>query len=194
MKKSSTKFYLTFCLLLFCANISHAQTKPDPGKVKADSMFSCDSNPEICASKNKIEIMLNTITLPNGANELIILYFNNSKWNAEKYRYEKSPIGNTVESTVIQPNTDNEKIAQSVFRLIFDTLKKNNIFLLSDQKDLKMERTITDGVSYIITFKVDNNYRSYHFDNPKMYLKEYPKIKELKQYETIVKYLNSIWN
>jgi hypothetical protein len=83
----------------------------------------------------------------------------------------------------------------SAFSSIFDSLKENEIFLLPNQNELKYDSDklkIYDGGGYKLTFKVNNSFRSYAYNNIKQYAETYPTIKEFKEFENIVEYMNRL--
>jgi len=69
-------------------------------------------------------------------------------------------------------------------------LKKNNIFSLPDQKDIKNKpKGPTCGTIHSLTFKVDNSFRTYQFSNAEYYIKK-TKHKDFRNYYNILNLLS----
>lgn len=184
------KIFSTIVLIL-SINFCYSQNTLQFGKVKNDRFFNCkhylDNNFEknsICNSKNELEIRLYSIGFPRGNHNLIILSFS-KKWRAVRYEMDVSLSNEPVTKTILDDDSlNNCKLEHSN---IFDSLKANNIFLLPNQYDLKIERSVLDGVGYFLEFKAKNKFNSYRFSNPESYAKSHPEIKEFRQYANIAK-------
>jgi hypothetical protein len=190
---------MIFLLLLFASVRSFSQDQLDFGKVRADENFTCSDRPfidssyridKICDSKNVFEVRLGIMYAPLPGFELIVLAYDGSNWTAIKYedRFNDSayntPRGSgRVKVTQLKPKKD--------FRRVFKALKRNNIFTLPDQNEIKVKRFVFDGVGYSLTFKAGNKFRTYTFDNTEEYRKRYKHIKEFRNYDCIV---NTFWN
>ncbi len=196
---------LALLIIILFSFISQAQSLHVTGEIKVDSTFSCidpiqpDSLEfginEICHSGNYIEIRLKTSIL--ATSELIILSFNNNEWIAEKYYPEYKTKGRKVISTSMMKMVKND--SAGLLMSIFDSLKSKHLFLLPDQRTVT-KRTInesviivSDGVLYTITYKVGNLYRRYHYGNPEIFAKHYPKEPEYKQVTAIIQLLDNIF-
>jgi hypothetical protein len=196
------RFVLT--LLIVCIGFcSNSQTKLDYGDIIFDSSFVCNDRGSydygdsgICRSNNEFEVRLESISLPHGGKELIVVGYNKGKWYANKYRYLSASIGNKRETVDITPVPEDydRRIFNYVFNLTFDTLKNNRIFLLPDQDKLKLDGKIFDGVRYTLTYKVNNRYRQYSFHNIESFLEDNPKSTELKNYIKITRSLYLLFN
>jgi hypothetical protein len=194
------KFVLTLIIVLFSIFLKE-QYKIEYGRVKFDSSFNCSENLKadslyygirnICESDCEVEIRLQSFNRPHGGSQLVILSFNNGRWNASKYKYNRGNTGIKREVTTLEP--EYERVYNFVFELTFDTLRLNNIFLLPDQKDLKLKGEILDGATYVLAYKVGNKFRSYGFNNIESFAELNPASKELKNYITIVKYLMKLF-
>ena len=177
-----------------------AQDSLDFGKVKPDTAFDCKKYmtleadfgiTSICNSKNQFELRLTSYSRPHGSSNLIILTYNNQKWDVKKYEIKSSWLGNKLTSSYYQNNYD--RVQNYIFKLVFDTLKNKSAFTLPNQEDLNLNKNVFDGGAYRLTFKVNNNFRSYWFENPETYSEDYPEVIELKKYSAIVKILYSLF-
>jgi hypothetical protein len=185
------RFFSSLFVFILSINCSYCQNSLNYGLVKNDSLFDCnkymDYNFEktsICDSKNELEIRLYTVGFPRGNHNLIILSYD-KKWRSIRYEAHMSLANEPIRNTIIEDeNLSNYKIDSDH---IFDSLKANNIFLLANQYELKIKRTICDGVGYLLEFKVKNKFNSYRFSNPESYSNSHPEIKELKQYANIAR-------
>lgn len=191
---------LIIILISFFITNCFAQDSLDFGKVKRDTAFDCIKSKtieadfgisSICNSKNQFELRLTMYLFPKGGSELIILTYDNQKWDVKKYEHRYGALGSKLASTYYQGSYD--RVHNYIFKLVFDTLKKNGAFTLPNQKELNLKGNVFDGALYKLTFKANNNFRSYWFENPETYLEENPEIKELKKYSAIVKILNSLF-
>jgi len=197
-------------LILLISNQIIAQKKLDTGIVKPDSNFSCKDytfiDPiyglhsfidsiykisNICDSKNQIEIRITTSYAPTQMFDIVILSYNNNNWEGRKYEFNVDTL--YYDSTL---NADAGKIKVSRLKTIigfdniFNTLKKNNIFSLPNKNEIKNKpHGPTDGLIYSLTFKVDHNFRTYKFDNPRYYI-EHSKNKIFRNYYNIIELLS----
>jgi hypothetical protein len=142
----------------------------------------------ILKSKNKIEIRFiehPSFQYPN----YIVLTFND-KWEVKYF--------SVTSNETIEENKINNEVNLDTF---FSKLVANNIFSLPDQKKLNVGKeffnintnevwgkgvSVNDGSSYVIEFKVGNNYRSYSFSNPDAYADLYTSSHELREFTNIV--------
>jgi hypothetical protein len=193
------RLLIIIILSLFITNC-FAQDSLDFGKIKHDTAFDCAKSKtlesafginSICNSKNQFELRLTMYNRPGGGSGLIILTYNNKKWDVKKYQNTRGALGYKLTSTYYESNYD--RVHEYIFKLVFDTLKNNNAFTLPNQEDLNLKGNIFDGAAYKLTFKANNNFRSYWFENPETYLEDNPEVIELKKYSAIVKILNSLF-
>lgn len=152
-------------------------------KVSGNDISCCQeiSNGKICQSKYPLEIWLTRAALLVGRYETITLSFDGGKWKA-KY-YDVDWIRNTVDTFNLRPVYN--------YDTIFSALKKNRIFLLPDQKELILKGVVDDGYDYTVTFKADNKFRTYEFNNPDIYRRYNNNISELENYVNIINVLFS---
>jgi hypothetical protein len=184
-------------ILILYINCCCGQNKLDYGKVQNDSQFNCNNNfnysfekNSICNSKNELEIRLYAIGFPHGNHIEIILTYR-KKWIATRYVLDICSLNDTITKTIQEDtNLNNYKLANSH---IFDSLKANNIFLLPNQYELNIKRTVLDGAGYILTFKIGNKYRTYKFNNPESYANSHPEIKEFRQYANIARLMFALF-
>ena len=142
--------------------------------------------------KNQFELRLTMYRRPSGGSELIIFTYNNQqKWDVKKYERRYGWLGSRLILTYYQGSYD--RVQNYIFKLVFDTLKNNGTFTLPNQEELNLNRNVFDGAAYKLTFKANNNFRSYWFENPESYLEDNPEVIELKKYSIIVKILYSLF-
>ncbi len=177
--------------LLFClwALASCSQKQLDYGSVIANPNFTCKETiletycklRNICNSKNKVEIRLEVSYEPTIDFALYVLVNNDSGWSATKYSRSLHHSSNNTSLSIDTHNMGNPQVAEK----LFDTLKENNVFGLPEQDDLKINGFVDDGSVYTLTFKVGQNFRTYHFNNPETYEEIYGKVKQFKNYLNI---------
>jgi len=177
-------------ILLLISTQSFSQNQIDFGKVKADESFSCNS-PEfldrfdslqvICKSNNPLEIRLKVSYHPSLKYALFVINYDGTRWVATKY--EATYPG--------KPRSHNLKPIKN-FDTIFLELKRSNIFLLPNQREVLRKIEVLDGVSYSLTFKAGNKFRTYNFDNPDFYSSRHRKISQLQDYNKIAD-IFTIW-
>jgi len=195
--------YILTLIIIFNGLCSNSQTRLKYGDVIFDSSFTCNNSDSfnyginnICKSNNEFELRLESIARPNGSRELIVIGYNKEKWYANKYLYLRGSVGYKRETINILPLSEDfdYKIYNHIFKLTFDTLKNNRIFLLPNQDVLKLDGIILDGTIYKLTYKVNNKYRQYNFNNIESYFADNPKSKELQNYIKITKYMYMLFN
>lgn len=187
------------CIILCFVICVKAQNTLDFGNIKTDSNFNrvntsnwLDSTEfgvaNICDSRNQLEIRLEERLLKENGSELIILAYKDSTWSAYKYyRKRHYIIGWETSIATFKPMEDQPKAMYDYgFKITFDRLKQNGIFLLSDGRELKDNYPTHDACSFIITFKVNNNFRSYSFSDPA--------ILQHKEYKAIVDLLKELFD
>lgn len=186
-------------LLSFIAADCCAQDSLDFGKVKADTAFNCkEERPkhpylgiiDICNSKNQFELRLAMMNRPHGGKIVIILTYNDKKWDVKKYTTELTGLGELFTTSSYRYE---DYMKNYIFGIVFDSLKKNNVFTLPGQEELNLKGLIFDGAAYQVTFKVNNSFRSYWFENPEDFLEENPGVTELKNYIEIVRSLTHLF-
>lgn len=153
----------------------------------------------IFKSKNTIEIRLYS-NLSTSKLECIILWYSDNwkAWNVGKYIYDKE--NSKLLSVDLKPK-------KSLLDTAFEHLVSNNIFSLSTQSKINQSKfyidleakdislldvSVTDGVCYYVEFKVLNDFRQYKYCNPKAYNAALPNVPELKNFNNIIKILNTI--
>jgi len=192
-------FFIVF-LLPFLGN---AQKEPDFGEIRADNSFNCGGIAirdsilfgvnEICNSKNHFEFRLSSFYRPGLTRELIILSYNNSSWDIRKYTVKPGSFGLQKSLTSFDSLYENNPVASLSFHIILDTLKNNKAFLIPSQSELKDKLQIFDGPLYIIAFKLGNKFRSYRYENPEIYIKEFPGISEYVKLKNIITILKNFF-
>jgi len=189
-------------LLLSISTKAFAQNPPDFGKVRADTNFCTNYSPgwldsiynipNICNTVNQLELRFWTVGLPMPNFELITLSYDSiSGWQAFKYtdNYSYAMYDTAVKQTVtklkLKPAPD--------FETLFDALKRNDIFTLPNQRELKFTDFVLDGTNYEVTFKAGDKFRTYTFYNPEILLKRNRQVKEFKKYIRIARlFYNSL--
>lgn len=174
--------YVSLCIFIiansfFCTQC-FSQNKLDFGDVIGNDVSACKTKIDgtICKSKNELEISLTGASLLVGRYKTVTITYNNTKWEASEL--EGDWVHNTKLNNAIVPNSSFEKI--------FDTLKINGIFTLPDQKELKYNGAVDDGIEYTLSFKAGKKFRSYSFDNPDLYLEMNKTSPEFLHYTNIV--------
>jgi hypothetical protein len=189
-------------LLVLPVLVSIGQTNSKPilaGRIVSDSA-SLKNIPHrfqsILKSKNAIEIRFTATPSLNGDQGYMALIYN-SKWKAEKVYIDKTKDAATSKEIITKLSIEN----------IFNQLVDNNIFCLSDQDKVKMEKSsfdpatnvfnlenvgISDGIHYDIEFKIGDKFRHYSFFEPGSFLKFYPYVDELANYVNIIKAFNAL--
>jgi len=196
-------------LLLLITLETYSQEKLDVGKVIGDKNFNCNNysfiDPlygsigfidslygirNICDSKNKIEIRFTTSYAPTPTFDIIILSYENNKWSGKKFAFNTDTL--YYDSTL---NADQGKVIVSRLKTnqSFDSLvyllTKNNLFSLPNLNEIKNKPNGPKcGLIHSLTFKVDNNYRTYKFDNIEYYT-EHSKMKIFRNYYAIFEIL-----
>ncbi len=192
--------YAIFLFILLSAN-GCSQTYPDTGRVIADPNFSCATAPSlieariglgnICRSENDLEIRLNEEGEIILYHALYILTCKDKTWTATKYETFFGHENQSHQDTTLRIRSLNLKKNIRI-EALFDILKRNDIFTLPDQDSIQTHSTyyVDDGVLYSLTFKVGKKFRTYHFDNPEDYRRQFDNIKEFENYENIAAILN----
>jgi hypothetical protein len=186
---------------VFISLHSFAQTNVDFGKVKGDKRFcswdnkQVDDNitynlPRICNSTKVLEIRLSVATMPIPSFQLITLSYDTvSGWQFFKYI---DNLTDTWYDTTIQRKVTRFDLQPNIsFERLFTDLTTNKIFTLPDQRKLKLNDFVLDGIGYSITFKVNNKFRRYHFSNPEILIERNKNVEELQNYINIITLL---WN
>ena len=97
-------------LTLFFVSNCFAQDTLNFGKVKPDTAFDCKKYmtleadfgiTSICNSKNQFELRLTSYSRPHGGSNLIILTYNNQKWDVKKYQMDRTDRILRILSTII---------------------------------------------------------------------------------------------
>lgn len=174
------------------------------GPVKADPRFDCSNYnflnplfsidiidslyriPNICDSKNEPEVRFTSEYPPTSKVDLIILTYNEGLWLANKYEMYLDTVTNDSSWNA----SHNKIVVTSVtpvsnFQDFFEQLKLHDLFSLPDHRDLKVKSFGKCGTPYSITFKADNQFRTYTFQDPEMYLSEYPRNKYFSAYKKV---------
>jgi hypothetical protein len=184
--------YLTLLLLIISLN-GFSQKLLDFGEITADSGF-CKkpknktfSNThyriyDICNSKHQLEIHFEATTFLLYSYHLIkITYDTISGWEA-------------FTSIPFKEDSLKKIIIKKDFEKILDTLKENGIFTLPDQQDLKLKGSVDDGIEYSVTFKANNKFRTYNYNNPEIMLDMNEGNHELEQFIRIIHLFKNIKN
>ena len=184
---------------MFFSICVNAQKGIDINSVKQDPNFKCKpfftdsvyfNLKPICDSKNEMEIRL-IISAFKAPTVQIIIAYNDSTWTANKYKYQRGYLGTQIDVAKFDYNKFD---ADLTFNAVFPILLAHDIFSLPDQEELNIKPTISDGVGYVIQYKVKNKFRRYTYINPESYAEDYPEKSELKKITTIVQTIKSIFN
>jgi hypothetical protein len=180
-------------------------TFPNTGRVIADPNFSCTTAPSpiearvglgnICQSENDMEIRLNVEGAPVFYYALYTLTCKDKTWTATEYETVFSYSKQSSQDTTLRIRSFNLKKNIHI-EALFDTLKRNDIFTLPDQDNIHLPSTfyVDDGASYKLTFKVGKQFRTYHFNNPEDYRRQFINIKTFENYKNIAATLDHAFN
>jgi len=183
------RILIIFCFLTLSAC---SQKKLNNESLNADSSFSNNtiedyiekyfSQDKISNSRNDLEIRLTVEYAPLANFELYILTKKDSNWTATKFkRTFLDTIKNDTKSIALSKISSQQDIKK-----LFDTLKQNNVFTLKNQKDLKVEDYVDDGVLYTLACKNGKVFRKCEFNNPEIYEQKFPQVEEFTKYLNIV--------
>jgi hypothetical protein len=190
---------LTIFLILISTNV-FSQKHLGFGQIKADSTFSCIDQlniiyqeggtynghstglKSICQSGNEFEIRLFVAHRPSVSWDLFVITFNNNIWSATKYSFD---WGRKSFDTA-QPITISDLRPKNGFDSLFSNLKMNHVFTLPDQNVLAQEILVHDGNIYFLTFKADNKFRRFYFEDPDAYKEHFKNIPEFINFGNIV--------
>src|SRR6476620_8247936 len=85
-----------------------AGQQPDFGEIKTNEHFDCINDSwndslfygvgKICNSKNYFELRLNSSYMPHGGGELIVLLWNDDKWDIKKYSWRNGSLGREIQT------------------------------------------------------------------------------------------------
>ena len=182
------KTLLILILSFYFHTFIFGQLNFDISKVKGYSKLNKDRNinsdtlygpTDISLSKHKYEIRLSVFYAPVGGFGDYILFSDGGQWTARLWKAEMYNLYDTTKpkyKTIKNLNSDT----------ILNKLNSYGFFTLPNQSKLKNKFTVMDGSMYTVSYKVDNKYRQYHFDNPSIYSKQYPETVEFKKYMEIV--------
>lgn len=194
-------------LIILFPFLAQAQKMPTTGEVLADSNFICTDpygiDPsvyglnDICSSENFIEIRL--IESVMATTRITVLSWKNNKWMAEKYYPEYVTKRKKVIATI--PRKIILTDSAGTFSTLFDSLRSHQLFLIPDFRNLVIRArkegagfsVISDGILYIISFKVGLSFRRYGYGNPDNHLKDHPTYTELKDVIRIIELLDSLF-
>jgi hypothetical protein len=194
-----------FVIVQLTAMISSGQKDLELGDVIADTAFNCSDSlhrkfndrmfdvPDICDSKNNLEIRLKGFSRPGGTRELIIFSNKDGKWDAKKYTTGGGVLGPKLTVISFTLPEWNDVSVEKVCTYILDHLIENHVFLLPDQSELKHEQTILDGSLFILSFKAGKLFRGYSYNNPDSYLEQHPSSNEYVYIKEIIKTLREIF-
>lgn len=184
----------------------NAQKDINLGEVSYDSLFNCNDSlrrrpnerlfgiPNICDSKNDIEIRLNGFSRPGSTREFIIFSYKDGKWDAKKYINSVGMLGRkqTVISFPFLPY-DGASV-DPICTYILNRLIENKIFLVPDQSKTILEGYLMHGMFLTLSYKTKDLFRSYSFSHPVSYLQEHPDSKEYIYLKEIIKTLQEIFD
>ena len=121
---------------------------------------------------------------PNGVFEyLSFILDSRQKWSAINVKYDWLWTSDSARNKIPPIK---QIIPEKGFDSLLNMLYEIDLFTLPDQKKLKKKSIVFDGSMFTVSFKIGNNYRMYHFDNPEIYEKRYPKTKAFKKYKALL--------
>ncbi|MEP7237438.1 MAG: hypothetical protein ABI685_06230 [Ferruginibacter sp.] len=123
----------------------------------------------ITKSKYLTEIRLQVTHFPFGIKSERTLFFDSSNWHASE----------NGEILVVKKDLS----------LLIDELNKINPGELKSQSELNLDSQfgVDDGVHYLFSYKNGDKIKYVTFDNPELFQKQYPKVKEFEKYMVLVK-------
>lgn len=174
-----------------------SQSHLNYGKVLTNKKFTCNEQsiqregdtyagystglPTICQSKNEFEIRFFVAHRPVEDWDLFVLTYNNGTWTATRYWYDFSrknhDFDHPIKFFTLRPKYG--------FDSLFVALKQNNVFTLPDQQSLKYKGDVNDGNIYFLTYKVNNKFRRYSFENPDIYKEGNKSMRVFENYDNI---------
>jgi hypothetical protein len=193
-----------FFIVQLTGIISSGQKDLALGDVITDTAFNCSDSlhrkfserlfsiPDICDSKNEIEIRLigSSIRLA----EIIIFSYKDGKWDAKKYINSAGKLG--WKQTIISVDFsihDGTYPEYHPCRHILNHLIDNKIFLVTDQSKSIPGEYLGHGRFLTLSYKTKNLFRSYSFQYPDSYLQTHPDSKEYVYLKEIVKTLRELF-
>ena len=194
-----------FFIVQLTGIISSGQKDLSLGDVITDTAFNCRDSlhrkfsdrmfsvPDICDSKNNLEIRLKGFAFPGGNGELIIFSNKDGKWDVKKYTLSRGSLGQKLTAISFILPEWNDLHVERMCTYFLDHLIENHVFLLPDQSELKHEQNIMDGSLFILSFKVGKLFRGYSYNNPDSYLEQHPNSKEYVYIKEIIKTLREIF-
>ena len=198
------RYLVFFFIIQFSSTVSNGQKDINLGEVSYDSLFNCNDSlrrglnerhygiPNICDSKNDIEIRLNGISRPGSTREFIIFSYKDGKWDAKKYILSGGMFG--PKQTTISFRFPDQSITENPACIyILNHLIENKIFLVPDQSKSIPEGYLAHGAFLTLSYKTKDLFRSYSFQHPDSYLQEHPDSKEYVYLKEIVNTLNEIF-
>jgi|SRR5688572_1747899 len=199
------RYLIFFSLIHFIAITSKAQKDLNLGEVRFDTAFNCNDSldrkfserlfniPNICDSKNDIEVRLNGISRPGSTREFIIFSYKDRKWDAKKYTRSAGMLG--PQQTIVSFKlTEWDSVAvEQVCTYLLNHLIENRIFRLPDQSELMPKEYKTHGAFLTLSYKANEMFRTYSFLHPDSYLKENPNNQDYIYFKEIVKTLRDIF-
>src|SRR6187401_1668447 len=194
-----------FVIVQLIAIISSGQKELNLGDVITDTAFNCSDSsrrglnerlfpiPNICDSKNDIEIRLNGISRAGSIpREFIIFSYKDGKWDAKKYARGVGMFGQ--KQTIVSFTFPDQGVAEAPACIyILNHLIENKIFLVPDQSKSIPDVTLAHGSFLTLSYKTKDLFRRYPFQDPDSYLKDHPDSKEYVYLKEIVKTLRDIF-
>ena len=144
------------------------------------SLFAQKNNKQGKNNLKDIEISLQRVGLMSRNIVSYNLTYKNNSWNANFH----------PSSAKDQINITN---ADSILFATFIELKKNRIFHLPDQKKLKLQGAVDDGVEYRLKYTIGTNSGSYIYNNPEDYLDMNKNVKALEYFCNIIKIFQKLF-
>jgi len=196
--------YVIFFFIIQLVALSTNAQDLNLGEVRYDSAFNCSNSrlmgfdknfnaPDICDSKNDLEIRLKMFVFPHGKSELVILSYKDGAWDAKKYILDRGRLGRKLTTiSFIPPDWDTTTVKRTCIDIL-NCLIEDRIFLLPDQSELKHDMNVMDGIQFVISYKTDKLFRAYSYSNPDNYHEQHPDSREYAHIMEIVKILRGLF-
>jgi len=200
------RYLIFFFIIQLVSTTSNGQKDLNLGEVSYDSLFNCNDSlrrrpnerlfgiPNICDSKNDIEIRLNGFSRPGSTREFIIFSYKDGKWDAKKYINSVGMLGRKQTVISFPFLTYDSASVDPICTYILNRLIENKIFLVPDQSKSIPDEYLGHGIFLTISYKTNDLFRSYSFKHPDSYLQEHPDNKEYIYLKEIIKTLQEIFD
>lgn len=137
-------------------------------------------------SKNYLEIRVISIYMPLGGFSEQVITFNGNNWDGFKLEQSNRTYDSLTKTRILKKS---KLVAKNGYSKFISKLEKADLFIIPSQNEIKLDNRISvfDGVSYAILYKVGAKFRCVRYNNPDVFQKEYPQIKNFKKFRKLIK-------